>query len=186
MPQNPRRRCAPLGWLLLLLLGCTPGLARAEFQPVVSETEPFTSAGSVQVGSLVGLAGWPEALVLGHDYDYSLTGPLLLDLGGYLLAGQDFFALRAVPGVKYKLLVPGLPFLPYGKAGLQVDLLFGDAAGDQTVALALRLGGGVRHFFRPDMALGAELGLSLGTLAGDESQTGLGVEALVGFEYLVP
>ena len=33
-------------------------------------------------GSTVGFAGVPAAMLLGHDYDYSLTGPLHLDVGG--------------------------------------------------------------------------------------------------------
>ena len=168
---------------LLLLL---PRVVEAQFGPVVEEVEPFSSSGSILAGSHLGMAGVATSFLLGHDYDYSLTGPLHLDAGAFLGFSHSLFSLRATPGLKYKFFLAGLPFVPYAKAGLLAELLMGEGARGQSLTVGLRLGGGVRHFFNTRMGLGAELGLSFGAAAGEQTERAFGLEALVAFEYLVP
>lgn len=182
-----RGRAASLLTVLVALgvLGAPAGAA-AQFGAHVEQVEPFSSAGTGWVGSQVGLGALPTLTVIGHDYDYSLNGPLHLDVGGFVGFGEQLLALRAAPGIKYKLFLDGLGVVPYAKANLVADLLMGDGARGHSLALGVRLGGGVRYFFHPRMGFGAELGVVLGIAAGDETASAVGPEALVGFEYLVP
>jgi len=170
---------------VVLLVPCPA--AASEFVPVVTEVEPFSSAGTVLTGNLTSFTGLPTAYLIGHDYDYSFTGPLHLDIGAFVGFDEDLFLLRLIPGVKYKLVLPRLTFVPYAKASLAADISFGDAAGGNTLGIGLRLAGGVRHFFTRNLGMGAEVGITFGTAAGgDEASASFAAEGLVAFEYLLP
>lgn len=189
------RRFTPMRQQRMLLLGLLLGPAalaapqQAEAQPtsLVQEIEPFSSAGTVLTGNLTGFNGLPAAYMVGGEYDYSFTGPLLLDIGTYFGFNQELFLLRLSPGVKYKFLLPERSFVPYAKANLAADMSFGDGAGGNTLGIGLRLGGGVRHYFTRSFGMGAELGTTFGIAAGGDATTGtFALEALVAVEYMLP
>ena len=161
-----------LGALAVVLL--FPVGAAAQFGSHVQRVEPFSSAGTAWLGSQVGYGGLPTVTVVGHDYDYSLNGPLHLDVGGYVGFADQLLALRAAPGLKYKLMLSGLGVVPYAKANLVADLLSGEGARGHTLSLGVRLGGGVRYFFHPSMGFGAELGVVFAMAAGDETDSAIG------------
>jgi len=179
----PRCRRGSLALALLLGLGLLPAVAGAQFVPLLPEAEEGTTSGSILGGSSLGMTGVPTSFVLGHAYNYSLTGPLHLDLGAFVGLYESLLVLRGVPGVKYDLHLASLPFVPYGKAGLAVDLLTGDAAGEQTLAVGVRLAAGLRQFFDRQLALGVALAPPFGLSAGDQRQGAVGLEGLVSFEY---
>ncbi len=175
-------------WLALVTL-LAAGRAEAQFGPVVREVAQFSSAGTVGLGSHVGLAGIPNAMVLAVDYDYSLTGPMHLDVGGEFGFSGAMLLTRLLAGVKYKLFLPDLAVVPYLRLDLIADTrmdFIDEADAELVTGVGVRAGGGVRYFVDDTLGFGAELDADTG-IAGGSGVTGMmSLTALVGAELLFP
>ncbi len=157
-----------------------------DLPPYKVEQEPLSSAGSVLYGPVFGITGFPGGTRLGHDYNFSLNGPLLLSVQTDLLFSGDAVGLQLVPGVKYRLegLMP-YGMIPHVKAGLATGLYFGSAK-ETPVTVTARFGPGIRYFFTRRLGVGVDWDIMMGSASGDDRRFAFATGLALAFEYIIP
>jgi len=175
-------------WAVATLLAAAPTVARAQHVGTWTELPaPSSSTVGATVATGLAVSGGPHTYKVGVDYDYTLTGPLLLALHGAAALAGDGVGLHLAPGVRYLLPQEGLPWIPYGRAALAVDILGANVETDAGFGIGVKLGAGLQYHFVKDLAVGPELTLTYGALAGDGgSRSALAADVLIALSHRLP